>query len=48
VSTAKIGQWVEFRPTVIKTGKTLSFAQALVLADDKVCARANATFQSVA
>jgi uncharacterized protein (TIGR00369 family) len=48
VSTARIGQWVEFRPTVIKTGKTLSFAQALVLADDKVCARANATFQSVA
>jgi hypothetical protein len=33
---------------VVKAGKTLSFAQALVFADNKVCARANATFQALA
>jgi uncharacterized protein (TIGR00369 family) len=44
ISTARIGQWVEVRPTVIKTGSNLCFASALVLADGKACARANATF----
>ncbi len=44
VSTARTGQWVEVRPTVVKTGASLCFATALVLADGKVCARANATF----
>lgn len=44
VSTARSGQWVEVRPTVVKTGASLCFATALVLADGKVCARANATF----
>jgi|SRR5690606_10217509 len=44
VSTARSGQWVEVRPSVIKAGAKLCFATALVLADGKVCARANATF----
>jgi uncharacterized protein (TIGR00369 family) len=48
VETARQGEWVEVRPTVIKTGKRLCFASALVMADDRVCARANATFQAVA
>jgi len=44
LSTARIGQWLEIRPEVMKTGATLCFAQCLVTADDKPCARGNATF----
>jgi uncharacterized protein (TIGR00369 family) len=47
VSTAKVGQWIEIRPNVIKTGHTLSFAQALVFADDAICARANGIFRAL-
>jgi uncharacterized protein (TIGR00369 family) len=47
VATARLGQWIEICPTVIRVGKSLSFASALVKADDKVCARANGTFQAV-
>jgi len=48
VGSAKIGQWIEIRPEVIKTGKSLCFARALVLADESVCARASGVFMSVA
>ena len=48
VGFAKIGQWLEIRPEVIKAGKSLCFASALVLADDAVCARASAVFKVVA
>jgi uncharacterized protein (TIGR00369 family) len=41
---ARIGQWLEFSTTFVKAGRSLCFAQAFVTADDKPCARANATF----
>jgi uncharacterized protein (TIGR00369 family) len=47
IATARQGQWLEIRPTVVRAGKRLSFASALVLADGQVCARANATFQAM-
>jgi acyl-coenzyme A thioesterase PaaI-like protein len=47
IGFAKVGQWLEIRPEVIKTGKSLCFANALVLADDTVCARASAVFKVV-
>jgi acyl-coenzyme A thioesterase PaaI-like protein len=47
LGSAKVGQWLEIRPEVIKTGKSLCFATALVLADDAVCARASAVFKVV-
>jgi acyl-coenzyme A thioesterase PaaI-like protein len=47
VGFAKVGQWLEIRPEVIKTGKSLCFAAALVLADDSVCARASGVFKVV-
>ena len=46
ISTGRIGQWIEFRPEVIKVGRALCFASALVMADDAICARANATFSA--
>lgn len=47
VSSARQGQWIEVCPTVIKVGNSLSFASAVIKADGKVCARANATFQAL-
>jgi acyl-coenzyme A thioesterase PaaI-like protein len=44
LGTAQVGQWLEIRPSVLKAGHRLCFAQALVLADEAPCARANATF----
>ena len=45
---AKIGQWLAFEPRHIRTGRTLCFADLLVTADEEPCARANATFATVA
>ena len=47
VGFAKVGQWLEIRPEVIRTGKSLCFATALVRADDSVCARASGVFKVV-
>ncbi len=45
LSSAKIGQWLEFGTSFVKLGSTLCFAQGFVTADGSVCARANATFR---
>ncbi len=47
VGFARVGQWLEIRPEVIKTGKSLCFATVLVLADESVCARASGVFKLV-
>lgn len=44
LGAAKQGQWLEFDTVFVKSGRTLSFAQAFVTADGKPCARANAVF----
>ena len=45
VGAAKIGQWLQIEPRVLRTGKSLSFADALIKADGAVIARASATFR---
>ncbi len=47
LAVARIGQWLQIEPTVVKRGRSLCFASALVTADGKPCARASATFQVV-
>ena len=47
VGSAEIGQWCWIESDVIKTGKTICFAQSLIKADGVVIARANATFRVV-
>jgi uncharacterized protein (TIGR00369 family) len=47
VGSAQIGQWLVVECEVIKTGKTICFAQCLIKADDAVIARANGTFRVV-
>ena len=47
LGSAQIGQWLEFTTEFVKSGGTLSFAQAFVTADGEPCARANAVFRMV-
>jgi acyl-coenzyme A thioesterase PaaI-like protein len=47
VGSAEVGQWLVIESDVIKTGSTICFAQCLIMADDVVIARANATFRVV-
>lgn len=47
LAVARIGQWLQVQPSVVKRGRSLCFASALVTADGKPCARASATFQMV-
>ncbi len=41
------GAWLEVNCKVIKSGRSMSFAQCLVSADGAPCARGNATFRAV-
>ena len=47
IGTARIGQWLEIRPHVLRVGGRVCFCEALVMADEALCARANATFSVV-
>ncbi|HOA93088.1 MAG TPA: PaaI family thioesterase [Quisquiliibacterium sp.] len=46
VGSARIGDWLEFRPRVLKRARTLAFVDCVVVTgDDQLVARANATFR---
>ncbi len=45
IGAAKLGQWVAFDTSYVKTGRTLCFAQAFVTADGEVIGRADARFK---
>lgn len=47
IGTAQVGQWLTIETDVVKTGRTLCFAQCLVKADGETVARANGTFKVV-
>ncbi len=47
IAPVQLGQWLEIRPTVLKTGRNLSFSAATIHADDRLCARSNATFRAI-
>jgi uncharacterized protein (TIGR00369 family) len=47
VGSAEIGQWLAIESDVIRTGKTICFAQCLAKADEAVIARASGTFRVV-
>lgn len=47
LSSAQVGQWLEFDTVFVKPGSTLAFAQAFVTADGEPCARANGVFRVV-
>ena len=43
--SVKLGQWVAFDTSYVKTGRTLCFAQAFITADGEVVGRADARFK---
>ena len=43
--SGQVGQWLCFEPRVLKITRTLAFVDCVVLADDAMLARANATFR---
>jgi uncharacterized protein (TIGR00369 family) len=45
VGAAKIGQWLQVEPRIVKAGTSLAFADALVTAEGNIVARANASFK---
>jgi uncharacterized protein (TIGR00369 family) len=45
VGAAKVGQWMQVEPRVLRTGKSMGFADALITADGALIARASATFR---
>lgn len=45
LASARMGQWLEIRPVVLKVGSSLAFATATLHADELLCARASATFK---
>jgi acyl-coenzyme A thioesterase 13 len=42
--SAKLGDWVESHVTIIRKGRRLAFASALIQANEKPIARASAVF----
>lgn len=45
VAAAKLGQWMQINPRVVRVGGSLGFVDAIVTADGNPIARANATFR---
>lgn len=45
VGAAKLGQWLQVEPRVVKVGASLAFADALLTADGVPVARASASFK---
>jgi acyl-coenzyme A thioesterase PaaI-like protein len=46
-ASAKVGQWLQITPRVLKAGRSIGFVDALVTADGDIVARASATFRLV-
>ncbi|MBL0728801.1 PaaI family thioesterase [Piscinibacter sp. HJYY11] len=47
LDTARIGDWLEVQPSVLKLGRTLAFAECRVVCGDRLVARGNASFRMV-
>jgi uncharacterized protein (TIGR00369 family) len=45
IDSARIDQWLDFRPVVLRHGRTLAFTECHVFADERLVARASATFR---
>jgi uncharacterized protein (TIGR00369 family) len=47
IDSGRVGDWIEFHPTVLKTGRTLAFVECRVKCGQRVIARCSATFRIV-
>lgn len=48
LGSAKLGQWMSWEPELLKATGSIAFVQAMIRADGKPVARANATFKIIA
>jgi uncharacterized protein (TIGR00369 family) len=46
-ASARLGQWMQITPRVLKAGRSMGFVDALITADGAIIARASATFRVV-
>jgi uncharacterized protein (TIGR00369 family) len=47
LDSARVGEWLEVRPSVLKLGRTLAFAECRVVCGERLVARGNASFRMV-
>ena len=47
IDAAHMGDFIEFRPTVLKVGRTLAFCDCQVVCGERLIARASASFRMV-
>jgi len=47
LAPAKVGQWLQITPRVLKAGRSMGFVDALIVADGETIARASATFRII-
>ena len=47
LAAAAIGEWLEIRPSVVRTGSTLCFTRADIYANARQCAASHATYRVV-
>ena len=47
IDAARVGDWVEFQPAVLKVGRTLAFVECKVVCAERLIARGNASFRMV-
>lgn len=47
IETVRMGEFIEFHPTILKAGRLLVFADCRVISNEQIVARASATFRIV-
>jgi len=47
IEAAKVGDWLEFQPTLLKVGRTLAFVDCRVVCGPRLVARGSASFRMV-
>lgn len=47
IDTARVTEWVEFLPSLLKVGRTLAFVECRVMCGARLIARGNASFRMV-
>jgi len=45
LGSAARGDWLEVKPVVVRTGRTLAFAECRIMVGERLVARGNATFR---
>lgn len=47
IDVARVGDWLEFQPSLLKVGRTLAFVDCRVVCGERLVARGSASFRMV-